>query len=193
MQLTALTPIAAAAVALIVAAANVDARDVGAAGENTLATSRRAHLSIPDLDLETTTSLADAMVLADVIQVRVIDEPDLLLRTEVTLRVAETYFGDATGDITVQYAGGVTATRSFFVPGAPALVGGERGVFFLQSYESVDFYTLLGLDRGFAPVTLGGAEPRVQTAFQAETATLDEFLQESLDARAAAFAAGVVR
>lgn len=192
MNLTILTPVAAAVCAAMFATSNVGAHDVDTARETQVAKTR-AYVSIPDLDLETYAGLASSMVMADVTGIRTIDVAGQLLRTEYTLSVIDTYFGDIVGTAKVQIAGGATATREYIVEHAPNFVVGDRGVFFLLSHEEVEFHSLLGLEKGFYPIAHNGDKVTLTGEHAADATALDQFLVQALEGREAFVTAEVTR
>ncbi|MFT7167350.1 MAG: hypothetical protein ACI80K_000469 [Paracoccaceae bacterium] len=192
MRLSILFPTLVAASAAVVLAAGSDSEGgtaAPAAPVRPVTTEQafsetRAYVTFPARPLESYAGLAEALVQADVVGIRTIDIVNQPLRTEYELRVADCYFGDVDSTVRVQVAGGRTDTRSFIVEGAPNLVLGAQGVFFLGGRTEGDALSFLGLSRGCYAVHSHGGVVQVSGGEHAAAATpLDQFVVSAIDAR----------
>lgn len=150
-----------------------------------LETEGRLEISIPEVPMEVFAGLSSGLALVDVAKSRVIDEPGKMLRTEVTLSVLESYFGEASGEVVVQLPGGETAQRRLSVAAAPNLVPGTQWLVFLGGPVEGDARGIVGLARGCYAVGRGADGPVIQGHLAPSGRSLDGFVESAMAAREA--------
>lgn len=115
--------------------------------------------TVPAMDLDELTKVADAIVLGSVESVES-SLRDGRVYTDVVIRIEDTLKGDLVETVTIRHLGGKTDELATYVPGMPSFTQGERSLLFLEK-TSASTWVTVGLALGKWAVSGAGESLKV--------------------------------